>query len=287
MAIISANHLSKTYTFYKKEPGLLGTLKSFVSRKTLESHAVNDISFSLKTGELVGFLGPNGAGKTTTLKMLSGIIHPSSGEVTVLGFTPHKREPEYQRQFAIVMGQKNQLIRNLPPQETFSLLQAIYEIPQALYEKQLNMLVKLLGVEPYLAVQAKKLSLGERMKCELIAALLHDPKILFLDEPTIGLDVMAQKNVRDFIKTYNKERKTTILLTSHYMEDIHALCSRVIIINKGSVMYDGSLEALIHAHATVNGLPIDEVDIDEVIRLFFSKNETNEHTLWTNRSTKT
>ena len=215
MATIDVQHLSKTYQYYRKEPGFLGSLKSFVSRKTLEAHAVEGISFSIEQGELVGFLGPNGAGKTTTLKMLSGILYPTSGEVHVLGHIPSKREKAYQKQFALVMGQKNQLIADLPAIETFILNKEIYEIPQKIFKKTLGELTELFDLKDFLDIQVRKLSLGQRMKCELVAALLHHPRVLFLDEPTIGLDVMAQKNIRDLIQSYNQEHQTTILLTSH------------------------------------------------------------------------
>lgn len=249
MAIINVKDLVKKYPYHKKEPGFKGSLQALFYKKILFSEAVRGISFNIKNGELVGFLGPNGAGKTTTLKILSGIIHPNSGEVRVLGYTPYQRQKQYQKQFSLVMGQKNQLLVDLPARESFILLKEIYEIPDNLYRKNLAELVTLLQVGDILDIQVRKLSLGQRMKCELIAALLHTPKVLFLDEPTIGLDVLAQKNIRDFIKKYNQEKKTTIILTSHYMEDIRELAKRVIIINLGQIIYDGNLSELINRYA--------------------------------------
>lgn len=246
---IEVKNLSRTYEYYRKQPGLLGSLMSFVYREKLYAQAVKDISFSVEPGEIVGFLGPNGAGKTTTLKMLAGILHPTGGEVKVLGYIPAKRERAYQKQFAFVMGQKNQLIQVLPAIETFMVNKEIYEIPDKEFQKTLQELVDLFGISAILDIQVKKLSLGQRMKCELVAALLHRPKVLFLDEPTIGLDVIAQKNIRDFIKKYNQEKKTTIILTSHYMEDIKELCRRVIIINLGTIIYDGTLDDLMRKYA--------------------------------------
>jgi len=248
MPVIEVKNLSKKYEYYRKEPGVLGTLKAFVSREKLFSEAVKNISFSIEQGELVGFLGPNGAGKTTTLKMLSGILHPTSGEVKVLGHIPYKREKAYQKQFSLVMGQKNQLLKDLPALESFNLYKEIYEIPDGEFRKNLDELVNLFGIKEILDIPVRKLSLGQRMKCELAAVLLHQPKVLFLDEPTIGLDVVAQKSMRDFIKRYNQERKTTIVITSHYMEDIKELCDRVVIINLGSIIYDGRLDSLIEKH---------------------------------------
>lgn len=249
MAIIEVNNLSKAYEYYRKQKGLRGSLKAFFWREKLFAEAVRGISFSIEEGELVGFLGPNGAGKTTMLKMLSGILQPSAGEARVLGHTPWRHEEEYKKQFAIVMGQKNQLLNQLPAIDSFVLFKSIYGIPEKEFRSNLDELTELLGARDFLDVQVRKLSLGQRMKCELIAALLHKPKVLFLDEPTIGLDVVAQKNVRDFLKRWNKEKKTTIMLTSHYMEDIKELCERVIIINLGTIIYDGRLDDLIRKYA--------------------------------------
>lgn len=245
MPMIDVKNLSKTYEYYRKEPGLKGSFKSFFGRKKLYKEAVKEINFSIGPGELVGFLGPNGAGKTTTLKMLSGILHPTGGEARVLGYAPSRREKQYQKQFALVMGQKNQLIQDLPAMETFIVNKEIYEITDGAFKKNLDELINIFDIGRILDIQVRKLSLGQRMKCELVAALLHNPKVLFLDEPTIGLDVVAQKNIRDFIKKYNKEKKTTVILTSHYMEDIKELCRRVIIINLGKIIYDGALDDII------------------------------------------
>jgi ABC-2 type transport system ATP-binding protein len=254
--IIQVKNLSKTYEYYKKQPGLWASVKGLFHREKLFKEAVREINFEIKEGELVGFLGPNGAGKTTTLKMLSGILYPTSGEAKVLGHIPWKREPKYQKQFALVMGQKNQLWWDLPAMESFILNKEIYEVSDADFKKNLNELVELLDIKDVLDVQVRKLSLGQRMKCELVAALLHKPKVLFLDEPTIGLDVVAQKNIRDFIKEYNRKNKTTILLTSHYMEDVKELCERVIIIDEGRIIYDGNLGSLIEKYAPYKVLKI-------------------------------
>src|SRR3989338_9575080 len=236
MAVIKVDKLCKYYQVHQKEPGLTGSLKSLFARKYYDVKAVDDISFEIEEGELIGFIGPNGAGKTTTLKTLSGLLYPTSGEVSVLGYTPWKRQPEFQKQFALVMGQKNQLWWDLPAIESFILNKEIYEVPAEKYQKTLDELVDLLEVRDILKIQVRKLSLGQRMKMELIAALIHSPKILFLDEPTIGLDVVMQKKMRDFIKEYNRRFKATIILTSHYMDDVKELCERVIIIDHGKLL---------------------------------------------------
>jgi ABC-2 type transport system ATP-binding protein len=256
MSIIEVKNLSKTYEYYKKSPGLLASVKGLFAREKLFTEAVKNINFTIDEGELVGFLGPNGAGKTTTLKMLSGILYPTSGEAGVMGHTPWKREKEYQKQFALVMGQKNQLWWDLPAMESFILNKEIYEVSDKDFKYNLDELVELLGIKDILDIQVRKLSLGQRMKCELTAALLHKPRVLYLDEPTIGLDVVAQKNIRDFIKKYNRENKTTIMLTSHYMEDIKELCGRVIIIDRGTIVYDGGLDSLIAKYAPYKELNI-------------------------------
>ncbi len=247
--IISISHLKKYFKVYHKEPGLLGSFKSLWHREYHEVKAVDDISFSIEPGEVVGFIGQNGAGKTTTLKMLSGLLYPTDGAVNVLNFNPWDRKPEFQKQFALVMGQKNQLWWDLPAMETFLLNRAIYEVPKSQFKKTLKTLVDLLDVADILNVQVRKLSLGQRMKCELIAALLHNPKVLFLDEPTIGLDVVMQKTLRDFIKQYNKEFGATIILTSHYMGDVKELCKRAIIIDHGHKIFDGELQNIIDKFA--------------------------------------
>ncbi len=249
MSLLSVSYLSKYYQVHEKEPGFMGSIKSLISRKYEKVKAVDEISFQIEEGELVGFIGPNGAGKTTTLKCLSGLLYPTSGEVSVLGFTPFQREHAYLKQIALVMGQKNQLWWDLPVYDTFLLNKEIYEISDQKFEEVVSRLSGLLDVEHLLKIQVRKLSLGERMKMELIASLIHSPKVLFLDEPTIGLDVIMQKNLREFIKEYNKKFGATIILTSHYMKDVEALCKRVIIINFGKILYDGLLSELIKKFA--------------------------------------
>ncbi|MBI3942016.1 MAG: ATP-binding cassette domain-containing protein [Chloroflexi bacterium] len=244
MLQIEIKHLKKYYQVHQKEAGLRGSLQSFFHRKYFDVKAVDDVSFSIEAGQRVGFLGPNGAGKTTTLKVLSGLLYPTSGEVSVLGYTPYERKPAFLRQFTLVMGQKNQLLWDLPALETFLVNQAIYEIPDADFKRTLAELDDLLELEPLLKKQVRKLSLGERMKCELAAALLHRPRVLFLDEPTIGLDVTMQTRIRDFIAAYNQRYQATVLLTSHYMADVAALTSRVIVIHHGHLLYDGDLRSL-------------------------------------------
>ena len=247
--MIEVENLTRVFRTYKKQPGFWGGVKGLVKREFEETRAADNVNFSIKEGELVGFLGPNGAGKTTTLKMLSGLIYPTSGSARVAGFDPSKRENAYRRLFALVLGQKNQLWWDLPAVESFHLLRAIYGLPPAEFKAALDELVELLGIGPKLNVMVRELSLGERMKMELIAALLHRPRVLFLDEPTIGLDVVSQKAVRGFLRDYNRRYKTTILLTSHYMADISSLCERVIVIDHGKKIYDGDLDAIAGAGA--------------------------------------
>ncbi len=247
--MIEVENLTRVFRTYKKKPGFWGGVQGLFHREFEETRAADQISFSIKEGEFVGFLGPNGAGKTTTLKMLSGLIYPTSGRASVAGFDPSKRENEYRRLFAIVLGQKNQLWWDLPAIESFYLLRAIYGLEQKAYQATLDELVTLLGVGAKLNVMVRELSLGERMKMELIAALLHRPRVLFLDEPTIGLDVVSQKAVREFLRDYNRRYKTTILLTSHYMADITSLCERVIVIDRGKKIYDGDLDRITGAGA--------------------------------------
>lgn len=239
-AIIVEN-VKKEYEYYAKGEGLKGSIKNFFHREILVKKAVNDISFRIHEGEMVGLLGPNGAGKTTTLKMLAGILYPTSGTIYVDGFIPWERKNEYRKKFAIVMGQKNQLWWDLPAVDTFEMNRRIYQIEKSVYQKTLDELSEMLGVSDLLHVQVRRLSLGERMKMEIIAALLHKPKILYLDEPTIGLDILSQRSIREFLKSYNEQTKTTVILTSHYTMDIEAVCPRTIIINKGEVVFDGAL----------------------------------------------
>jgi ABC-2 type transport system ATP-binding protein len=249
MPVISVQNLVKEYTIYKKEPGMVGSLKSLISRKHETVRAVDTISFDIEEGELIGFIGPNGAGKTTTLKCLSGLLYPTAGKVTVLGNVPFSRKAKFLKQISLVMGQKNQLWWDLPAVDSFLLNKEIYEIPDKQYKETVHDLSKLLEVDDFLHVQVRKLSLGQRMKMELIGALLHNPKVLFLDEPTIGLDVVMQQTLREFIKEYNEKYNATILLTSHYMGDVEALCKRVIVINHGTILFDGLLDDLVRKHA--------------------------------------
>ena len=245
MPIIQIDHLAKSYRVYQKKEGLREALRGLWKREYKDVDAVKDISLRVEAGEFVAFLGPNGAGKTTTLKLLSGVIYPTSGNATVMGFVPWDRSLEYRRRFALVMGQKNQLWWDLPAQESFRLHQHIYKIDSDSFKKTLEELTSLLTVQELLGRPVRELSLGERMKMELIAALLHRPEVLFLDEPTIGLDVIAQHNIQQFLKFYQAERGITILLTSHYMKDIAALCKRVVVIAQGQIQYDGSLSGIV------------------------------------------
>jgi ABC-2 type transport system ATP-binding protein len=253
-AAIHIQNLCKTYTVSERESGILPALESLVHRKTQDVPAVDRISFDLEPGEVVGFLGPNGAGKTTTLKMLSGLLHPTAGEVTVLGFVPWKRDKAFLRQITLVMGQRNQLVWDIPPLDSFELNRAVYRIPPADYSRTIRELTDLLDLGPLLHKPVRNLSLGERMKCEVAAALLHRPQVVFLDEPTIGLDVTMQRRIRAFIDEYNRRFGATVLLTSHYMADVEALCRRVIVIHHGRLLFDGELTALVQqftAHKTI------------------------------------
>lgn len=249
MPVIEVNGLSKSFRTFKKEPGFRGAVKGLFRRRYETVHAVREISFSVAEGELVGFVGPNGAGKTTTLKMLAGLLYPTSGRASVLGYTPWERPDGYRRQFALLLGQKNQLWWDLPARESLELNRRIYGISAAQFERTTAELTELLGVQDKLGVMVRELSLGERMKLELIAALLHQPKVLLLDEPTIGLDVVSQKTVRDFLRRHNAARRTTILLTSHYMADIEELCDRVLIIDHGRLFFDGRLQEVLDRFA--------------------------------------
>jgi len=241
MQIIKVEKLIKNYDYYSKEQGLRSSIKSIWSRKKLIKEAVKSISFDVQAGEIVGFIGPNGAGKTTTLKMLSGILVPTSGNAIVNGFKPWERKKQFKMNFSIVMGQKTQLNWDLPALETFYLNKHIYEIPEDNFKKTLDELMELLEVGDLVKKQVRRLSLGERMRMEFIAALLHKPKVLLLDEPTIGLDLVSQRSIREFIRHYNQSTGATILLTSHYMGDIESLCKRAIIINEGNIVFDGNL----------------------------------------------
>jgi ABC-2 type transport system ATP-binding protein len=244
MPTIEAKGLSKTYRVFQKEPGLAGALRGLLRRKYKEVHAVADVSFQIEPGEMVAFLGPNGAGKTTTLKMLSGLIYPSAGTATVLGFTPWERPDAFRRRFSLIMGQKNQLWWDLPAGDSFQLHREIYSLPADAFKRTLGELTELFAVKELTRQPVRELSLGERMKLELIAALLHEPQLLLLDEPTIGLDVVAQVAIVHCLKEYNARRGVTMLLTSHYMRDVEALCSRVLVITHGRVLYDGPLSGI-------------------------------------------
>ena len=264
MPAIEVNGLTKAFRTYKRQPGFSGAVKGLFHRQYEQTLAVNEVSFKIEPGELVGFLGPNGAGKTTTLKMLAGLLHPTSGAAKVLKHTPWERHDDYRRQFALVLGQKNQLWWDLPARESLELNAKIYGISKERFEKNIGEMTELLGVKDKLNVSVRELSLGERMKMELIASLLHQPKVLFLDEPTIGLDVTSQKIVRDFIRRHNAEQKTTILLTSHYMADIQELCERVIIIYHGKLFFDGKLSEIVDRFANFKLVTIQCKNADKL-----------------------
>ncbi len=264
MSTIEIRNLVKSYRVYQKKEGLREAFRGLFHRNYKTIDAVQGISLNVEAGEFVAFLGPNGAGKTTTLKLLSGVIYPTAGTATVMGFVPWDRSLEYRRRFALVMGQKNQLWWDLPAQESFRLHQQIYRISPEHFESTLNELTTLLAVRDLLGRPVRELSLGERMKMELIAALLHNPQVLFLDEPTIGLDVVAQHNIQQFLKHYQQERKITVLLTSHYMKDVEALCKRVVVIAQGKVQYDGSLEGI-----------VDSFSKDKIITLDLAEGESH------------
>ena len=249
MPAIEVTHLTKAFRTYKKRPGFGGAVRGLFRRAYEQTLAVKDVSFAVEPGELVGFLGPNGAGKTTTLKMLSGLLYPTSGSARVLGFVPWERADGYRRQFALLLGQKNQLWWDLPASESFELNAQIYGIQRATLQKRVGAMTEVLGVADKLDVSVRELSLGERTKMELIASLLHEPKVLFLDEPTIGLDVVSQKTVREFLREHNSTHQTTIVLTSHYMADIQELCKRVIIIDHGTIFFDGLLSEVVDRFA--------------------------------------
>src|SRR5256712_5867322 len=245
MPAIEARDLTKIYRTYRKDIGLSGAIKGLVRRSYDETRAADAVSFQIEEGEFVGFLGPNGAGKTTVLKMLSGLLNPTSGEARVLGFVPWERRNEMKRQFSLLMGQKNALWWDLPAQESLELNRAIYGIDRDRFGKVVDGLSELLEVRDKMNVMVRELSLGERMKMELIAALIHEPRVLFLDEPTIGLDVVSQKRVREFLRLYNEEHHIVTLLTSHYMQDIEELCHRVLVIDHGKIFFDGPLEGMV------------------------------------------
>jgi ABC-2 type transport system ATP-binding protein len=251
---IHVSDLGKTFTVSEREAGVRAAIQSLIHRRTEKVRAVDGISFDLARGEIVGFLGPNGAGKTTTLKMLSGLLHPTSGSLTVLGHIPWRREKVFLRQITLVMGQRNQLVWDIPVIDSFELNRAIYRLPSPDYRSMLEELTELLELGPLLRKPARNLSLGERMKCEVAAALLHRPQVVFLDEPTIGLDVTMQRRIRTFIAEYNRRFEATVLLTSHYMADVEALARRVVVIHRGKLLFDGDLSNLVQrftAHKTI------------------------------------
>lgn len=244
MPAIETVDLKKTYVSHKKAPGLIGAVKGLFTREVTRIEAVKGVSLSVQQGELVGFLGPNGAGKTTTLKMLSGILYPTSGSASVLGFNPSDRKPEMLRKISLVMGNKMQLWWDLPAWDSFVVLKELYEVNDAHFKKRVEFLIETLQLTDKVHTQVRKLSLGERMKCELVAALLHSPQVVFLDEPTIGLDLVSQKRIRDFLRELHQQENCTILLTSHYMQDVQELCKRIVVIDHGAVIFDGTLDAL-------------------------------------------
>lgn len=261
MPIITVQDLNKVYPVAVKEPGLAGTLLHFFRRTYRSVAAVQSVSFDIEPGEVVGFLGPNGAGKTTTLKMLTGLIHPSSGRVQVAGHTPFRREADFLRQITLVMGQKQQLIWDLPALDSLRINAAVYGIDDREFRQRVGELSEMLALEDKLTQPVRKLSLGERMKAELLAALVHRPQVLFLDEPTLGLDVNAQVSVREFLKEYNQRYQATVLLTSHYMADITALCQRVLLIYTGKLIYDGSLEGLLERFSPCREVTVELAEV--------------------------
>ena len=280
MSIIHVEGLKKDFQYYKKKEGMQSSLRNLFFRKKLTKNAVNGISFDIEEGEFVGFLGPNGAGKTTTLKMLSGIMFPTDGTATVLGYVPWKREEAFKKQFSIVMGQKNQLWWDLPAIESLYLNKCIYEIDDVDYRKTLDKLSEYLDVREILNIQVRRLSLGERMKLELIASLLHHPNVIFLDEPTIGLDLVAQKTIRNFLKYYNEQEKATIILTSHYMKDIEELCKRTIVINRGTIVYDGKAADISRTLRDENLIRrTEDVSLEDGIELLYQKGACDDETL--------
>jgi len=267
MPMITTTDLRKEFRVHQKEPGLRGALSGLVNRRFSTVEAVKGISIAIEEGELVGFIGPNGAGKTTTLKMLSGLLHPTSGEATVMGYTPWHRERLFLQKFSLVMGQKAQLWWDLPLYDSLLLQRDIYEMNSSDFEESLAELTALLDLQDFLKIQVRKLSLGQRMRGELAAAFIYRPRVLFLDEPTIGLDIVVQQKIREFISAYRTRYNATIILTSHYLDDVRALCDRLIIIDHGAVAYDGSTEALIAQHITYRRVeltfsePVARVDL--------------------------
>ena len=260
MSFIEVKQISKTFRVAKKKSGLKEAFKSFVKREYLNIKAVDDISFSIEKGEIVGYIGPNGAGKSTTIKILAGILNPDSGDCKIAGMTPWKERVKYVKNIGVVFGQKSQLWWDIPAEDTFDLLRDIYEIPEKEYQATKKDLIERLNLKDIINIPVRQLSLGQRMRCEIAASLLHNPEILFLDEPTIGLDAVSKQLVRDFIKKLNKEKKTTIILTTHDMSDITTLAKRIILIGKGKVLYDGSLKKLKNMYETETYISIKTKD---------------------------
>ena len=250
MSFIDVKHISKTFKVAKRKSGLFASLKSFFKRNYIYIEAIKDISFQIEKGEIIGYIGPNGAGKSTTIKILSGILVPDSGECRINGLTPWKDREKYTKDIGVVFGQRSQLWWDIPAEDTFDLLKEIYKIDDKDYQKNKEELINLLNIKDIINIPVRNLSLGQRMRCEIAASLIHNPSILFLDEPTIGLDAVSKEIVRDFIKKLNKEKKTTIILTTHDMSDIEALAKRIILIGKGSILYDGSLNNLKSKYAS-------------------------------------
>ena len=268
--VISVNNLNKTFKQYKKGSGLSGSVKALFKREYFDIEAVKDLSFEIERGELVGFIGSNGAGKTTALKCLSGLLHPTGGTVNVLGYTPWDRKRDFLKNISLIMGQKNQLWWDLPAIDSFLLNKVIYEISDEDFDNRVGELVELLDLSEILNIQVRKLSLGQRMKCEIAASLLHEPEVIFLDEPTIGLDVVMQQRLRQFFKEYNEMKKTTIMLTSHYMDDVKELCKRVLVIDKGVLIYDGQLDELVARYAIKKNIVVttSKVVLDDDVKQF-------------------
>jgi len=276
-AVVHVAGLEKVFRVPEREAGLRASVRSLYARRWRDVRAVDGVSFDLEPGEIVGFLGPNGAGKTTTLKMLSGLLHPTGGEVTVLGHVPWRRERDYLRRITLVMGNRNQLQWDLPALDSFELNRAIYRLPRQQFTETRDELIELLDIEDLVRKPVRQLSLGERMKVEVVGSLLHLPQVLFLDEPTIGLDVTMQKRIRNFVAAYNERYGATVLLTSHYMADVEALCKRVVVIHHGQMLFDGKLEALADrfgAYKTIEAVLAD----GETISMQVPRNETSSAT---------
>ena len=267
MPIITVEHLSKHFKVYKRRTGFWGNLSSTVSRQHDIIKAVDDVNFSLERGELVGYIGANGAGKSTTIKMLTGILVPTSGHIDVMGLTPYRHRKENTRRIGVVFGQRTQLWWDLPVIDSFELLKHIYEIPHNLYKQNLEFFSELLQLQPFLSTPVRRLSLGQRMRCDLTAALLHNPEILYLDEPTIGLDVVAKEQVRQFLRQVNAERQVTVILTTHDLNDVEKVCQRLVIIDSGKIIYDGGIDALKKRYGKTRMLIVDLAQVYSDIQL--------------------